>query len=225
MRVLQTDFFGDANVGLFAKSSDKLCITGNNVSGNKKNAIKKTLGTEVVNVTVANSELVGIFCAMNSNGIILPKISTDYEVKTFKVLAEDNGMSAGILNSKFTAIGNLIICNDRGAAVSRHLSGKDKKAIQDFLDVEIEYATVAGLNSVGSCGIATNRGCILHRDSTEEELDKIQEILRVDTDIGTANFGSPFVGSCGFANGNGVVAGESTTGPEITRIMEALALL
>jgi translation initiation factor 6 len=70
--------------------------------------------------------------------------------------------------------------------------------------------------------VATNKGCFIHRDAKENEIKKIEEILKVKADIGTANFGSPFVGSCFFANSNGAVVGNSTTGPEIDRIYETL---
>lgn len=225
MRVLQTDFFGDHNVGLFAKSSDKLCVMGNNISAGGASKIHEALGAEVFSTTIANTELAGIFCALNSNGIVLPKIVTDHELNLFKEKAERKGMSVATLGSKFTAIGNLILCNDKGAVISDFLSSKDKRIIEGCLDVEADYGSVAGLQSIGSCGIATNRGCVLHRDASEQELDNIQEILKVDTDIGTANFGSPFLGSAGFASSKGVVVGESTTGPEVTRIMETLQLL
>jgi translation initiation factor 6 len=99
---------------------------------------------------------------------------------------------------------------------------RDKKKIEDCLGVSTELSTIAGMDVVGSCGVATNLGCLLHRDVREDELGLIQDILRVETDIGTANFGSPFVGACVIANSKGAVVGESSTGPEITRLMETL---
>lgn len=225
MRALQTDFLGDHNIGLFTKASDKLCLAGYHISDKRIADLKKTLRVEVSQLSVANSEIVGIFCAMNSNGIIVPHIATSSEVKVFRELAEEKGISFGMLKSKFTALGNLILCNDKGAVVSDLFSDKEKENISDFLGVDVDYGSVAGLKSVGSCGIATNKGCVIHRDASEEELDNFQKILGVDTDVGTANFGSPFVGSCAVANSNGLVAGESTTGPEITRMMETLDLL
>ncbi len=225
MRVLQTDFFGDHNIGLFAKACDKVCILGRHLSGSKAEKIRNVIGGKMFQASIANSEIVGIFCALNSNGIVLPKIAAQSELKTFGYIARENGMSVGTVKSRFTALGNLVLCNDNGAIVSRLFSANDKKTIEDCLGVESEYGTVAGLNNVGSCGIATNKGCILHRDASEEELNKFQEVLRVDSDIGTANFGSPFIGSCAIASSRGVVVGEGTTGPEVTRIMEALSLL
>lgn len=225
MRALQTDFYGDVNIGLFAKACDKLCVLGNNISGKRIGKIQKVLGGKTFQTSLANSELIGIFCALNSNGIVLPKIATQREVEGFREVADGLDMSVSVIGSKFTALGNLILCNDKGAVVSSLIDAKDKKKIEECLGVDSDYGTVAGLDSVGSCGIATNKGCVLHRDASEEELDRVQETLHVDSDIGTANFGSPFVGSCGIANSNGVVTGETTTGPEITRIMEALSLL
>lgn len=225
MRVLQTDFFRDENIGLYAKASDGICVIGNHIPHKRAAEIGKVIGAEVFQTNIANSEIVGIFCALNSNGIVLPKIASQDEIKSFKRIARERGMSLTVVKTKFTALGNLILCNDKGAIVSRLLSHSDKKAVENCLGVKSEYCTVAGLNNVGSCGIATNRGCVLHRDASEEELDKFQEVLQVDTDIGTANFGSPFLGSCGIASSNGVVLGEGTTGPEATRIMETLGLL
>ncbi len=225
MRVLQTNFFGDHNIGLFAKASDKICLVSNSIPAKRMEKIQKVIGVKIFQTAIANSEIAGIFCALNSNGIILPKIATQDEIKNLKKVAHERGVSVGVVNSKFTALGNLVLCNDKGAIVSRFLSLKDKKIIRDCFDVELEYGTVAGLNSVGSCGIANNRGCVLHRDANENELDKFQEVLHVDTDVGTANFGSPFLGSCGVANSKGLVVGESTTGPELTRLMEVLGLL
>lgn len=225
MRVLQTDFFRDENIGLYAKASDGICVIGNHIPHKRAAEIGKVIGAEVFQTNIANSEIVGIFCALNSNGILLPKIASQDEIESFKGIARERGMSLTVVKTKFTALGNLILCNDKGAIVSRLLSHSDKKAVENCLGVKSEYCTVAGLNNVGSCGIATNRGCVLHRDASEEELDKFQEVLQVDTDIGTANFGSPFLGSCGIASSNGVVLGEGTTGPEATRIMETLGLL
>lgn len=225
MRVLQTDFLGDYNLGLFANTSNKVSIIANTVPAKEVEKIAEVIGSKVFQTMISNSTIVGIFCALNSNGIVLPKIVTETEFQNIKKFANENGMSASIVESKYTALGNLILCNDRGAVVSNLLSTRDKKVIEDCLSVEVGSGTVGGLNSIGSCGIATNKGCIMHRDANDEELDNVQKILHVETDIGTANFGSPFVGSCGIASSKGVVIGERTTGPEVTRIMEALSLL
>jgi len=225
MKVLQTNFHGDPNLGLFGKSSDKFCILGNFIQDKTAQKIEDALNVKQIKLTIANTDLVGIFCCFNSNGILLPKIVKETEIEKFKILEKEFGIELKILKSKFTALGNLILCNDNGAIVSDVFSKKDKKIIEDCLSVGSEYGTVAGMSIVGSCGVASNKGCLLHRDASEKEIENVENVLKVEADIGTANFGSPFVGSCCFANSSGGVVGESTTGPEINRLMEALGFI
>jgi translation initiation factor 6 len=183
------------------------------------------LKTRVKRVTIANTDFVGMLSAFNSNGILLSKIVNENEMKIFDVIEKELGVQVKILPSRFSALGNLILCNDKGAVISKLFGKKEREIIKDCLDVEIASGRIAGLSTVGSCGVATNKGCLLHRDTKEEEIKLIEDVLKVKIDIGTANFGSPFVGSCTIANSNGAIAGSSTTAPEIERISETLNLL
>lgn len=224
-KVAQEDFQGDPNIGLFAKASDKLCLAGNVVSEKKMDKVKSILNVPMVNVSISATDFCGIFLAMNSNGILIPKIVYDKEKARLKSVGKKFDLDVEVLSSKYTAIGNLVLCNDEGAVISRLLSKSDKTKIEDCLDVEVAASTIASISTVGSTSIATNRGCLLHRDAEESEISLVKDLLKVDVGIGTANFGSPFVGSCVVANSNGCIAGLSTTGYEITRIMEALKFL
>jgi translation initiation factor 6 len=222
MKVFQTDFHGDHNLGLFGKASDKYCIVGNFIQEKTFQNIEEVLRVKPIKLTIANTDLIGIFCCINSNGILIPKIAKESEIEKFKVLKKEFGIELKIIKSRFTALGNLILCNDNGAVLSDLFSKKDKREIEECLGVESEYGSVAGMSIVGSCGVASNRGCLLHRDANEKEIENVEKILKVDVDIGTANFGSPFVGSCCLVNSSGGLVGESTTGPEIGRLMETL---
>lgn len=225
MKVFQTNFHGDHNLGLFGKASDKYCIVGNFIQEKTFQDIEDVLRVKSVKLTIANTDLIGIFCCINSNGILIPKITKDSEIEKFKALKKEFGIELKIIKSKFTALGNLILCNDNGAVLSDLFSKKDKREIEECLGVESEYGSVAGMSIVGSCGVASNRGCLLHRDADEKEIEHVEKILKVDVDIGTANFGSPFVGSCCLVNSSGGLVGESTTGPEISRLMETLGFI
>ncbi|MEM5836319.1 MAG: translation initiation factor IF-6 [Candidatus Aenigmatarchaeota archaeon] len=224
MKIWQTNFFGDHNLGLYGKACDRICILGK-VLENKREKIEEVLKVKTVALTLSNTDFVGIFCALNENGIVLTKILTEMEKEKFFELKKLFDMNLLILKSKYTAVGNLILCNGKGAIVSEVLSKKERKEIEDCLGVETIFSSIAKIKTVGSCGVATNKGCLLHRDVSEEEIKIVEEVLKVKADIGTANFGSPFVGSCCIANSNGALVGESTSGPEISRIQEALDLL
>lgn len=224
MKIVQTDFFGEPNVGIYGKACDKFCLIGKSLE-EKREEIENVLRVKSVALTISNTDLIGIFCVFNENGIILPKIITDEEKKIFTELKKIFGINLLVLKSKFTAVGNLILCNDKGALISELFSKREKKAIEDVLGVETNFLKIAGIKTLGSCGVATNRGCLIHRDASDEEIEFVKKVLKVKADIGTLNFGSPFVGACCIANSKGALVGKSTTGPEITRFQETLGFL
>src|SRR3989344_1514728 len=225
MRILQTNFHGDHNLGLYGKACGRFCIIGNFVTEKDFKKLSEILGVKAFRMTAANTDLSGMFFAFNSNGIVVPKIITEKEMSRLKVLKKELDVNILELKTKFTAIGNLILANDKGAVVSKVFSKIEVNKIKDLLGVEENHSTIAGMQMVGSTGIATNKGCLIHRDASEEETKKIEEILKVNVDIGSANFGSPFVGACIIANDKGAVIGDSTTGPEVNTLMETLNLL
>lgn len=224
MQVIQTNFFGDHNLGLYARTSDKICLLGNFVSKKNEEKVSEILEVKIIKATISGTDFLGMFSAMNSSGIVLPNIIKRFELEKMKALLKSLDMNYSVVGSKFNCLGNLILCNDKGAVISKTFSKIEKKKIGNILDVEAEYGMLAGMNIVGSTAVATNKGCLVHRDASENEIKKVEEILKVDADIGTANFGSPFVGSSFFANSNGAVVGDSTTGPEVDRIYETLNL-
>jgi translation initiation factor 6 len=218
MKAIYIDFNGDNNIGLFGKACDRLCLISNRLEEKKLNIIKDTLKVDTLTLTLADTELIGLFCAFNSNGILLPRIVNRKEVETIKKI----GINVEILKTKFTALGNLILCNDKGALISKIFSKTQKKKIEDCLGVESEYCSLAGLNTPGSCGISTNKGCVVHRDCNDEEVEKVKSILKVKVSAGTVNFGSPFVGTGVIANSNGILVGALTTAPELENLIEFL---
>ena len=218
MKVIALDFYGDNNLGLFGKASDKLCLVSNLLQEKKLKIISDVLKVDVLKLTLAGTELVGLFSAFNSNGILLPRIAAQQEIDALKKI----GINVEILRTKFTAIGNLVLCNDRGALISKVFTRSERGKIESCLGVESEYCALAALRAPGSCGVATNRGCVTHRDASEKEIELVRGLLKVKVNVGTVNFGSPFVGSGVIANSNGGLVGSLTTGPEVSNFVETL---
>ncbi|MEO2152396.1 MAG: translation initiation factor IF-6, partial [Thermococcus sp.] len=102
---------------------------------------------------------------------------------------------------------------------------EEARKIEDILGVPVERGVIADYTAVGSVGVVTNKGGLVHPEATDEELEWLSDLFKVDIYVGTANMGVPFVGSCMIANSHGVVVGHLTTGPEIVKIEEALGFL
>lgn len=216
-RFLRANFNSDPNIGLYGFATDKYCLLGIELNKKLKAKARSLLKAGIKTCTVAGTEFAGIFAAGNSSGIVLPKIAVKMEIQKLRKLLPD--VNILVLNAKQTALGNLILCNDKGALISNKLKTHAKK-ISDCLDCETETGKIAGMEIVGSVGIASNTGCLCHSNSSEEEIRKIESLLNVSVDIGSVSYGSPFVKAGLIVNSFAALTSENSTGPELQRIGE-----
>lgn len=212
MGFAQADYKGNVNIGFYGTLTDRYAVLARE--------FKITSDLDAVAARIGGTDLVGLFAAGNSNGLLVPDIIEPHEEEQL----EEAGVPYHVVESRFTALGNLVLSNDHGCVLSPHL-----KPVQDqiagFLGVEVVLHGVAGLDITGSCGVATNEGVLLHRDATEEDVERVEEALSVPVDIGSVNFGTPYVHSGVLANSEQCFVGNDTTGPEIQRVQDALGFL
>ena len=212
---------GNSFLGIFAKTNDSLTLLPKNSSEKLKKTCSEVLKTQVVTASVSNSNLIGIFSAMNSNGIVLPASLYDYELDEFK----HAGLNAAVFADKSSAFGNNILTNDSACIVNPAMTNKSIKCIADCLGVEVVKGTVGGYKTVGASAVVTNQGLLAKTSVTDEELASLEGIFKVKGAVGTANMGVSFVGLCMLANKHGFVAGELTSGYELNRIDEAFGFI
>ncbi len=218
MAIARVDFSKDSNIGLYGFATDEYCLTGH-ISKKPTAELEKALGVKAIKSTIIGTDLAGIFSAGNSNGVIVSDRMYSNELKTLK-----SKLNVLVLETKYTAIGNLILSNDRGCVVSgdlREYAGE----IGDFLGVKPVISTLWGLEIIGSLSITTNKGCIVTKEASEEEIKILEKTLKVKLGYSTVNYGSSFVRSGVIANSNGAAIGYSTTGPEMQLVAEALGLI
>lgn len=213
MGFAQADYQGNVNIGFYGLLTDGFALLA------REFAIAAELD-DVTTTRIGGTDLVGLFAAGNSTRVLVPDIIEPHE----EDVLDEAGVPYTVIASKFTALGNQVLCNDHGCVISPNLEPV-RDEIEEALGVDPVSSTVAGLDIPGSCGVATNDGFLLHRDATEEELERVEEALGVDGDIGSVNFGTPFVHSGILANTDDCFVGNDTKGPEIQRIQDALGFL
>ncbi|MCF2135790.1 MAG: translation initiation factor IF-6 [Candidatus Thorarchaeota archaeon] len=220
----RTDFEGDSNVGAFAIATDRFVFVSPNMSEKSLGIIRDTfLDLPLIQSTVATLDAVGIMACANSHGIILPYTVSDEELATLKREAEN--IIVDWIDSKMTALGNIVLANDNGAICHPDFDKAAQRKIADVLDVEVVPGTVARLPIVGSNTIATANGAVAHPLTTTEELELVTELLKVDVEMGTVNRGSPYIHLGIVANSEGMIAGSETTGVELANISQALGFV
>ncbi len=221
MGIYRYSYYKSPNIGLFAKTNDRIIILPFGFAKTKTAKLMEYLGVEEeLYISVANTRLIGPMTAMNNNGILVPSIATDEEI----LILKGTGLNVDRLKSRFTAVGNLISTNDNGALVSPLFKGEVDQQVRDALGVPVHSMTVGGYIQTGSMIVATNSGAVVHPKATEEEIKVISETLQVQVEPVTVNGGTPFLSSGILANSKSVIVGTSTSGPELimfSRIFKA----
>lgn len=227
MHIERLDFENSPYLGVFGVATDKVLLVRESLQEKKLNVLREVLKVPVIETSIMKSRIIGIFAAGNSNAIVVPYYIWDTELERINAALGEYGLDIRVepFLSKLTALGNLILANDKAALVSAKFTREEAKQLEDILGVEVERGVIADFHAVGSVGVVTNKGGLVHPETTEEELEWLRGLFKVDIYLGTANQGVPFVGSCMLANSFGVVVGHLTTGPEIVKIEEALGFL
>jgi len=216
--VVPLSIYGSSNIGSYVFTNNELTIVPHDVPGKVVRVIEETLGTRVLRLTIAKSPLVGIFITGNSSGLLLPSIVSDEELLEIKRV----GLNVAVLRTRYTAIANLVLTNDKATVVSPIIEREFLGEIRDTLGTEVFVNDICGTYLVGSVGVANNRGVLISPEADEEDVRRIREIFGVNVDVGTINRGRSFVRGGLVVNDRGGIVGSDTTGFEIVRIMQVL---
>jgi len=227
MHIERLDFENSPYLGVYGAATDRVLLVREGLGGKKIGLLEEVLKVPVIETSIMKSRIIGIFTAGNSHAIVVPWYTWDAELEHLNREFGERGIDAKVVpfRSTLTALGNLILANDKAALVSAKFNREEVKTLEDLLDVEVERGLIGDYHAVGSVGVVTNRGGLVHPEATDDELEWLRDLFGVDVYVGTANMGVPFVGSCMLANSRGVVVGHATTGPEIVKIEEALGFL
>ena len=221
MGIFRYDLYKSPNVGIFAKSNDKLVLLPHGYAETKLKKITEILDTEPLFVSIAGNRIIGPMVVLNNKGMILPSTASDDELVYLKRIT---GLNVAKLNSKYTAVGNLISTNDKGAIVSPLFKNELDTQISDVLGVESHTMSIANFNQTGSVVVPTNNGAAVHPKATEEEVQIISSVLKVEVEPLTINGGIPYLSSGIVWNSKSLIVGSLTTGPELIMLSRAFKM-
>ena len=218
MDVIKFDVYRGPNIGIYINTNDSFVFVPMGFAQTKAEKLGDYLKAQVVYSAIANTRLLGALMVMNNNGILLPK--TAY-MDEYEFLKKETKMEIGVLDSKYSALGNVICANDKGAIVSPWLSKDDCKTIEQVLGVEVLQKRIAGFNQTGAVMVANNSGAAIHPEADEEDMKTFANIMGVKIEQTTINNGIPYVMSGIVVNNHTVVVGSLTSGPEIMMLTRA----
>ncbi|MFC2162556.1 translation initiation factor IF-6 [Candidatus Altiarchaeota archaeon] len=207
---------GEDFIGLLGLATDKYSILSQ--------SFPKTHALDVPSsrTMIYDTNLTGMFCAGNSNGLLVPYFVKDDELRKLERFLNPLGAEVARMEDRHTALGNMISANDNACIHSPNILGYT--ALEDTLGVEAVSMSVGGHEESGACLVATNKGFIATPDA-EGQVKELEDILKVPGDVGTVNFGVIFPKSGLIANSNGYIVGERTSGIELGEIDDALGFI
>ena len=218
MGIFKYDVYRSPNVGIYTKCNDSFVFLPNGFATTKANNLSEFLQTDYLFASLANTRLLGPLMVVNNKGILLPRNCLDEELMHLK---KSTGLNVDILETKHTAIGNLICVNDRGGIMSPIIPNEFVKKVEDVLGIEVVQKKIAGYHQAGAMVVATSHGGIIHPDTEEDDIKIFSDILGVELEPATINGGTPYLASGILANNKSLVVGTLTHGPELVMLTKA----
>jgi translation initiation factor 6 len=219
MPIILADVFGSPNIGVYCFASESIVIVPPGLTQRKIGQFAETLGVGVCSTTVGTSTLVGALVTGNSNAVLVPHTIRDYELKRIQEYAR-----VVVVDSKWTALGNVVLTNDHGAVIHPEASTEIVDAVNDELKVEHAFGKLAALPFVGALAVATNKGAMVSPNTLDEERAIVKSALHVEAEPSSTNGGVSFVKSGILANSKGAVVGPLTRGAELMQISRTLGV-
>ncbi len=215
------DFNENPNVGVYCRANDAVVFLQKQLLKKVKKKISAALDVKLVELSIADSTIIGSLLALNSNGVIVTSVVGTETLNTIR----EQGLNFYVVKDVINAAGNDILANDHGALIHPDIKNYSLKKIEKTLGVSVQRGTIASMKTVGMAAVVTNKGCLCHPKVTDDEKKVLEKIFDVEVMIGTVNHGHPMIGSGLVANTKGAVIGNRTTGIEMGRIEEALGFL
>ena len=219
MDAARSDILGSDFIGAFCAATERIILVPARITHHDLSILESTLKAKPVRATIGESDLVGMLCRANTNGIIVSNLASPDEVKLIK---EQTGTNVLLLKSKLNAIGSNILANDKIAIINPDYSNEKLKEISDALGVETIRPHRTDFKTVGANNILTNTGMVVNNRCTDAEKSMWEQATGFQSTRSTAATGALSVGLAVVANSKGVVAGNTTTGFELSRIVNAL---
>ncbi len=218
-------FHGDPNIGLHGLATDKYCLVGKCVSDKQVKELEDIFKVPVYRTTLYGTDLIGLFAAGNSSVLLIPKIVFENELKVLKNFLEKINVKVAVIDTEHTAFGNNILLDDKTAIISSAFNQSAKKQIHDALGIKPIVMDLARMSVPGSVGKITNKGGIFSPNLSDDDIKKVESLLKIEIGLGTINLGNPFLSAGLIANSFGFAIGIQSSGFEISRVDESLRFI
>lgn len=171
----------------------------------------------IIHSSIAGTDIIGRLTVGNKHGLIFPSTATHLEMELIKSKLPEN-VEVAQIEEKFSALGNVISCNDKIALVHPELEQVTLDVIQDILQIEAIPAVIGTESLVGSYSYLTNKGGIVCPQCTQEQIQELSNLTGISIEAATVNKGSNLISAGICVNDKCLLCGWETTALEIANL-------
>ncbi|EAY04170.1 translation initiation factor eIF-6, putative family protein [Trichomonas vaginalis G3] len=218
--VSRCKYQSSSEVGAYATLTDTYCLLPTTTTKSWTetfDVLTDFNNTTLVMSNIAGTPIVGRLTVGNKNGLLVPLTTTDSELAQIEQSLPD-GVVVERIEEKFSALGNVISCNDHIALIHPELDQETVEIIKDVLQVDVFPTLIANESLVGSYSVFTNRGGIVTPKATVEEIEELSGQLGINIEAATVNRGSGLVNAGILVNNSRLFCGWETTALEIANL-------
>lgn len=213
--VNRCEFENSQDIGAYAKLTNRFCLLPYMEASNSLNVIAEDCADDlmIIHMSVAETPIVGRLAIANSHGVVLPHTAKKHEIDHLKEELPD-GVEVSVVTEPFSALGNVVSCNDSIALVHPGLDEETIEIIRDTLQVEVHKCSIGDDGLVGSYSVFTNLGGVVAPTTPPEEIEQLISMFGINIETCTVNQGSNVVSSGICVNDKHLFCGMKTTSHE-----------
>lgn len=216
--VSRTKYENSAEIGAYATITNSYCLIPNQPPSSYFSTIESLLSPNIpiICCNIAGTAIVGRLTVGNKNGLLVPITTTDDELQNIRDKLPE--IEIARIPESYSALGNVISCNDKVALVHPELDQNTIESIGDVLGVEAIPSNIAGETLVGSYSVFTNRGGVVSPNATQEQIEELSGQIGVTLEAATVNKGSALISAGICVNDSSLLCGWDTTALEIAQL-------
>lgn len=220
-KIILMEIETNPNIGLFIFANDKFALCPKTLKKEQLKVIEETLNVPCYQITINNSDLLGVFLAGNNDLIISPKLSK-YEEENLNEICNKHEVNLIQIENKLNAFGNLIKLTEKNIIFGNEINTSLKKELEKT--TKLKSINIDDTKYIGAGGILfyANQKLIASQELSEDVLNLLQKELSAITSI---NSGSEFIASGLIGNKNGIIIGSQSSTIEIQNIVENMDYL
>ncbi len=215
MKIIQTHFSGNLNLGLYGYVTDSYGLISRAVKPVLFKKLEKLFDVPLVQTSIGGTDLIGVFVAGNEKSLVVPSVITDDET----AMLDDNNIPYAVSDSMITALGNVVLTDETHTMVSPECDDNLITFFEKAFGTTVMTGTIAGLGTLGSMGLINEKRLLVPPVINPQENEIMGTFFKKHIVHGML-MNTPYLSAGVLFNSHGAVVSKAVGGTELFALHE-----